>query len=80
MGKSHFLAARLGPGEPLEAAGTPVLALGGRRGGEARGHCVRHGIRNVPECFSGRGCPWVPDALSGLGELFAVDAEVGVST
>lgn len=48
--------------------------------GKARGHCVGHSIKNVPECFSGRGCHWVLEALSGVGELLAVDAEGRMST
>lgn len=48
--------------------------------GKARGHCVGHGIKNVPECFSGRGYHWVLEALPGVGELLAVDAEGRMST
>ena len=79
MGESHFLAGRLGPGEPQKAAGTAVLALGGHQGKGQGPLCgTRH--KNVPECFSGRGCHWVLEALPGVGELLAVDAEGRMST
>lgn len=83
LGRAWAKATSWQPGWVLGSPWRPLAPLSWRwedGGGKARGHCVGHGIRNVPECFSGRGCPWVPEALSGLGELFTVDAEVGVST